>query len=244
MTHPHTPPEKVELKPCPFCGGETISTHSQDMTEGPAYFWHKCETCGAETEGDYGEAEAASMWNRRTALASGSGDHAELVASLRKPEIWQSYPGPEGDFEVRLDPFKAADALEALLAENAALRGERDEADRRAGAAERELVDKIDSISKRQRWLRNAKEARGYHQNVSFDRVWSETCAAADRATQAERQRDELRKALEPFAEAAESLDDETRDHDHIWEQPAAMSIDAGHLRAARTFLSKEAERG
>lgn len=59
-------------------------------------------------------------------------------------------------------------------------------------------------------------------------------------ATQAERQRDELRKALEPFGEAAESLDDETRDHDHIWEQPAAMSIDAGHLRTARALLANQ----
>lgn len=63
---------------------------------------------------------------------------------------------------------------------------------------------------------------------------------ADQRATQAERQRDELRKALEPFAEAAESLDDETSDHDHIWEQPAAMSIDAGHLRTARALLANQ----
>lgn len=160
MTHPLTPREKVELKPCPFCGGETISTHSQDTTEGPAYFWHKCETCGAETEGDYGEADAASVWNRRTALASGSGDHAELAGRLRRTfasfehdnhggygrcggsgRVWVDdgmasnfYDGGTCDrcadnttAPINPDGPAAADALEALLAENAALRAERDQ---------------------------------------------------------------------------------------------------------------------
>jgi len=49
----------------------------------------------------------------------------------------------------------------------------------------------------------------------------------------------EARGLLEPFAHAAPDLDDETGDHEHIWEQPAAMSISAGNLRAARAFLSK-----
>lgn len=138
MTHPLTPREKVELKPCPFCGGETISTHSQDMTEGPAYFWHKCETCGAETEGDYGEAEAASMWNRRTALASGSGDqssdatnmvdHAGL-ARLAQTAIEAVALG-DGLPEAALTRFHTAAnpaTVRALIAEVAALRGERDQ---------------------------------------------------------------------------------------------------------------------
>lgn len=137
MTHPLTPREKVELKPCPFCGGETISTHSQDMTEGPAYFWHKCETCGAETEGDYGEAEAASMWNRRTALASGSGDqssdatnmvdHAGL-ARLAQTAIEAVALG-DGLPEAALTRFHTAAnpaTVLALLAKNAALRAKVD----------------------------------------------------------------------------------------------------------------------
>lgn len=56
--------------------------------------------------------------------------------------------------------------------------------------------------------------------------------------TQAERQRDEAVGLLRPFAEAADNLDERTRDHDDIWEQPAAMSIDAGNLRDARTLLT------
>lgn len=76
---------------------------------------------------------------------------------------------------------------DVLLLEMAALRAERDEADRRAGAAERLLADRDDSIMRREQWLRRAKEERGYGQNTSFDRVWSETCALADRAKETDR---------------------------------------------------------
>lgn len=40
-------------------------------------------------------------------------------------------------------------------------------------------------------------------------------------------------EALRPFAEAVESLDDDHADGSPIWESPAAMGIDAGHLRTA-----------
>lgn len=75
MTQP--PTDELRLVPCPFCGGDVINTRSQEMTKGPAYYWHKCETCGAESEGDYGEDVAVAAWNRRAAPASplpGGGD--------------------------------------------------------------------------------------------------------------------------------------------------------------------------
>lgn len=68
MTQP--PTDELRLVPCPFCGGDVINTRSQEMTKGPAYYWHKCETCGAESEGDYGEDVAVAAWNRRAAPAS------------------------------------------------------------------------------------------------------------------------------------------------------------------------------
>ncbi|QTC88060.1 hypothetical protein [Brevundimonas pondensis] len=83
-------------------------------------------------------------------------------------------------------------------------------------------------------------EARMTELRSAYCAAESDAMTLRKRATQAERQRDELRKALEPFAEAAESLDDETGDHDHIWELPAAMSIDAGHLRTARALLANQ----
>ena len=48
----------------------------------------------------------------------------------------------------------------------------------------------------------------------------------------------EARKALEPFADAADDLEDDHKDTSSIWECPAAVNIDAGHLRAARRALT------
>jgi len=47
-----------------------------------------------------------------------------------------------------------------------------------------------------------------------------------------------LRNALVPFGEAVESLHDEARDTDSIWESPAAMSLTVGDLRRAADALA------
>lgn len=57
-----------------------------------------------------------------------------------------------------------------------------DEADRRAGAAERQLAHLKDGAAKRERWKNDAKRQRGYEEGVSFDRVWEATCKLADQA--------------------------------------------------------------
>lgn len=64
---------------------------------------------------------------------------------------------------------------------------ERNEADRRAGAAERNAAYYIDAYQKRRDWSDDAKEAAGYHRNVSFDEVW----AAALSALKASKKTDE-----------------------------------------------------
>lgn len=76
----------------------------------------------------------------------------------------------------------------------------------------------------------------------TIDRCRRDAAEATARAEAAETERDALRKALEPFAEAAENLDDNHRDNSPIWETPAAMGIDARHLRAARQALSGSKE--
>ncbi len=50
-------------------------------------------------------------------------------------------------------------------------------------------------------------------------------------------ERDEAVVLLKPFAAAADDLDEDMGDLANIWEAPAAMNLDAGHLRAALTFL-------
>ncbi|MCW7556448.1 hypothetical protein NX722_28615 [Endozoicomonas gorgoniicola] len=59
------------------------------------------------------------------------------------------------------------------------LKSDLDEADRRAGAAEREKVRLKESAQARRDWLRRAKEEAGYHDSVSFDTVWDETLKLA-----------------------------------------------------------------
>lgn len=76
--------------------------------------------------------------------------------------------------------------------------------------------------------------------------AWQETGKGAviqmaeERAARlaAERERDAAVALLKPFAEAADDLDDKHGDGSPIWEAPAAMSIDAGHLREAARFLA------
>lgn len=71
-----------------------------------------------------------------------------------------------------------------------------------------------------------------------MNRIGDETALYVEEAVDALRGVATLRSALEPFAEASKGLDPETDDHDNIWEMPAAMSIEAGHLRAAEKALN------
>lgn len=54
------------------------------------------------------------------------------------------------------------------------------------------------------------------------------------RSRSAEAQLKAMDEALEPFAEAADDLDDNAQDQHDIWEHPASMNITIGNLRAAR----------
>lgn len=49
---------------------------------------------------------------------------------------------------------------------------------------------------------------------------------------------DALEAALKPFAAAADDLDDAHQNGVSIWEAPAAISIDAGDLRSAKSLLT------
>lgn len=53
------------------------------------------------------------------------------------------------------------------------------EADRRAGAAERNLAEEVESNRRMRQWISSAKAEAGYHDNISFDVVWDETLAGA-----------------------------------------------------------------
>jgi hypothetical protein len=73
-------------------------------------------------------------------------------------------------------------ALSAQLAFERAVcmtaKTERDEADRRAGAAERVLDSYEEERVARMNWLDEAKKAAGYDRNTSFDEVWTKALSA------------------------------------------------------------------
>ena len=56
-------PTTIELEPCPFCGRH----YAQMCKDHPTgfYFFVKCRKCGARTQSEYTEEEAACRWNRR-----------------------------------------------------------------------------------------------------------------------------------------------------------------------------------
>lgn len=56
---------------------------------------------------------------------------------------------------------------------------ELDEADRRAGSAERRIVETADSLANIHKWHDEQKVAAGFHRNDPFDKAWDETLRKA-----------------------------------------------------------------
>ncbi len=77
-------------------------------------------------------------------------------------------------YETWLDVAAVYDSIHALTAE-------RDEADRRAGAAERQIERFREQDYKHTLWNDKAKAEAGYPRNTSFDIVWKETLKKAKR---------------------------------------------------------------
>jgi|GEM_PF-5832542 len=145
-------------------------------------------------------------------------DHAELARRLREDADWQRKMKGGTTNDRMLD--QAADALETLLSEIAALRGERD--DYRLRAAE--LTGERDALK------------------ANLDVARDDDLRHLQKATQAERQRDELRKALVPFAVAAANFDEndtcDAEPDDYVFTDFNCLSV--GHLRSARQALANQ----
>lgn len=55
--------DEIELKPCPFCGGD--AEMQQGKHQGLRTFYVSCFGCGARTDLEYAEEFAADLWNER-----------------------------------------------------------------------------------------------------------------------------------------------------------------------------------
>ena len=61
--------EMVELKTCPFCGGEADCSNTGICDkDGNALWWVECAECKISTDGYRAPAEAIAAWNCRTTL--------------------------------------------------------------------------------------------------------------------------------------------------------------------------------
>lgn len=83
--------------------------------------------------------------------------------------------------------------LTAAKAQIAELQKQLNEADRRAGAAERQMEDLKEAAAKRSNWLYKAKQEAGYDSSISFDIVWAETLALAKLAMMEMKQRNGIK---------------------------------------------------
>ena len=64
---------KIELKPCPCCGGHATMEHGAERSENG---WVVCMDCGLSTRYHHDPAEAAAEWNRRCGYMANRKDDA------------------------------------------------------------------------------------------------------------------------------------------------------------------------
>lgn len=68
---------EIELKPCPFCGGEALLESEADPRYAPTFsdpgcanapvvWWCRCIECGATVAWKESAQKATESWNRRT----------------------------------------------------------------------------------------------------------------------------------------------------------------------------------
>lgn len=59
----------IDLKPCPFCGGDAAIGQAAIGSKKYPVWWVRCKRCGATTAShgsEGGEENAVKAWNRRT----------------------------------------------------------------------------------------------------------------------------------------------------------------------------------
>lgn len=139
-----------------------------------------------------GVEELPGMWERAD-LTGGATDFEQpiQVSTLPVDIFGKLYDVP---IAVQLHIVNLREKVESL---SAAPRQVVDEADRRAGAAERKLADAQAASRKHDEWLYQAKLAAGYGPHTLFSTVWSETLALAKKYKVADVAEIDLRDQLD-----------------------------------------------
>ncbi|MBB4799707.1 hypothetical protein HNP32_003467 [Brevundimonas bullata] len=172
-------------------------------------------------------------------------DHAELarIEALLREHIKVDASGLSPAV-VRHFVFGFDTAASALLSEIAALRGE---VDRLRTAVSKSNEEICQSLGKALGYPWFKDDQANFPGSTETDGVCvgdhvAESIAdeAARRLTQAERQRDELRKALEPFARAAEKLDGLWSEDDWRWNDSVRSGVTVRDIRLARQALANQ----
>lgn len=96
---------------------------------------------------------------------------------MNKPIAYLHKLGLNDKGEVSDTSLAPADFANGWTQEVLVSKSELDEADRRAGAAERELTRYKDDVARLNRVRDRMKEEWGVHYNTSFDKVWEEALA-------------------------------------------------------------------
>lgn len=179
------------------------------------------------------------------AAEGGGGLPEEIVGAIKKygtAEAMLAAAGPKSKlFRLARDCSRLAlDAtilqhLSGALAARDKLRAERGHTDLRIRAQRARLRELEPCVG-------GAVATDGRIRLLQFARTKAAECRALRREKAAALARAErLEKALEPFAEAADNLENSTRDSDHLWESPEAMMLSAGDLRAAKAAIASPA---
>ena len=180
-------------------------------------------------------AEASHNWNDVTDVAERriswkeAEANARFIAAARElvPALLARAEAAEAERDRAMQTCEQIAArAEAALAEVSRLTAERDEADRRAGAAERGWEADKETLATYRRHRDKLKEERGYNPNVSFDTVWKETCAKADAA---------LILAPDTLRQVREAERDEAY---AAFEKRQTVRSDGGHLQVNATYKS------
>lgn len=162
---------------------------------------------------------------------------------------------PEVDFSAEIALMRqsidreAASALKAQQARIEALEAERDEGRQLAERQRKHIEDMGRRIHNQRVQLHDTwqtvESRAGWLKGWPIQsRALAMAIAAGKERRASEARCKRMEEALRPIAEAADSVEDDVPDRAEMWENPAAMQITAGNLRAARLALQENTNGG